>query len=115
MELFTIERYVGDSDESSVSTESKNGKESQNLTLLLEQARGRKRKQKCSSYGEENEIDENKIGSRQVLESSPKAKKRKKENKQGREREVTVATEERKELQGVKHENKDGVKMPESG
>jgi bifunctional ADP-heptose synthase (sugar kinase/adenylyltransferase) len=82
MELFTIERYEGDSFAAKNYAE----KESQNLAQLLEQARGRKRSVESSNYQKGDEtsqttVDESTKEVESVLVASPKVKKKKKGEK----------------------------------
>jgi hypothetical protein len=84
MELFTIERYEGDSFAAKNNAE----KESQNLAQLLEQARGRKRSVESSNYQKGDEISQTTVGEStkevdSVLVASPKLKKKKKGEKKG--------------------------------
>ncbi|XP_028407237.1 ATP-dependent RNA helicase DDX51-like [Dendronephthya gigantea] len=73
MELFTIERYEGDS----FSTEENTDQESQHLAQLIEQARGRKRsREKSNLYKREDECTK-KTGSL-IDDASPKVAKNRK-------------------------------------
>ena len=112
MELFTIERYEGDS----YAAENNAEKECKNLAQLLEQARGRKRLRECPSYKQDDEstIDENKKKSSPVLEMSPKVKRNTKtKNKRSKlERKVIKETS----VENGNDSNEDNaVKMLERG
>lgn len=91
MELFTIERYVGDSQ----STEKSSEEESQNLAQLLEQARGRKRLRENLNYKQEDEIktDICKEESPWVPETLPKVRKNCKKKDKGNKLKRNVAEE----------------------
>ena len=79
MELFTIERYEGDS----YAVKNNAEKESENLAQLLEQARGRKRSKESSNYKQNGEstVDRNKKEIEPVLEALSTVKKKKKDKK----------------------------------
>lgn len=77
MELFTIQRYEGDS----YSTEENTEQESQNLAQLIEQARGRKRaRETLKLYKQEDESTVEKTGS-SIDDTSTKLTKTRRKDK----------------------------------
>lgn len=83
MELFTIERYEGDS----YSAEDNTEKECKSLAQLLEQARGRKRSRELCSKNKQEDNGTASQSSREgafVLEASSKVKKNEKKKKDKR-------------------------------